>query len=213
MHPAPRIVETRDFGFNDVSADKALVVAAGADAEEIGVTLSLLALDAEAGGVPVVISAPIEAFATIAAEVERLARFAGIGIRLIASEGVQDACDALEAAIHATRAEALVFLSAGVLPRRPDGSRDWSGPTASAAARRWSARPSSLRTTRSASPARCWTRADGTVGPVPRLPARRHPWRRSLRGHGGHDHLLHRLAQEAIETAGGFTRAYLGAER
>ena len=117
-HPAPRIVEARDFGFNDASAEKAIVVAASADAEEIGVTLSLLALDPEASGVPVVVSAPIEAFATIAAEVERLARFYGIGIRLISSEGVQDACDALEAATQATRAEVLVFLSAGVLPRQ-----------------------------------------------------------------------------------------------
>lgn len=117
-HPAPRIVEIRDFGFDDASADKALVVAAGADAEEIGVALSLLALDSEACGIPVVVSAPIEAFGTVAAEVERLARFYGIGIRLIASEGVQDACDALEAATQATSAEALVFLSAGVLPRQ-----------------------------------------------------------------------------------------------
>ena len=32
--------------------------------------------------------------------------------------GVQDPCDALEAAVQATRADALVFLSAGVLPRQ-----------------------------------------------------------------------------------------------
>ncbi|MPR10437.1 hypothetical protein [Microvirga tunisiensis] len=117
-HPAPRIVETRDFGFDDAGAAKALVVGAGADAEEIGVTLSLLALDPEARDIPVIISAPIEAFGTIAAEVERLARFYHVGVRLIASEGVQDSCDSFEAAVHATKADTLVFLSAGVLPRR-----------------------------------------------------------------------------------------------
>jgi len=117
-HPAPRIVETRDFGFDDTAAAKTLVVGAGADAEEIGVTLSLLALDPEARDIPVIISAPIEAFGTIAAEVERLARFYGIGTRLIASEGVQDSCDSFEAAVRATKADTLVFLSAGVLPRR-----------------------------------------------------------------------------------------------
>jgi hypothetical protein len=117
-HQAPRIIETRDFGFDDTGAFKALVVGAGADAEEIGVTLSLLALDPEARDIPVIISAPIEAFGTIAAEVERLARFYHIGVRLIASEGVQDSCDAFEAAVHATKAETLVFLSAGVLPHQ-----------------------------------------------------------------------------------------------
>jgi GT2 family glycosyltransferase len=68
--------------------------------------------------VPIVVSAPIEAFGSIAPETERLARFYGLKARVIGSEGVQDACDAFEAAVRATEAEALVLLSAGVLPRQ-----------------------------------------------------------------------------------------------
>jgi hypothetical protein len=116
--PVPHIVEMRDFGFNDTGASKVIVVGASLDAEEIGVALVLLALDPEARDVPIVVSAPIEAFGSIAPETERLARFYGLKARVIGSEGVQDACDAFEAAVRATEAEALVLLSAGVLPRQ-----------------------------------------------------------------------------------------------
>jgi hypothetical protein len=116
--PVPAIVETRDFGFDDTGASKSLVVGAGLEPEEVAVTLTLLALDPETRDMPIIVSAPLEAFGSIAPEVERLARFYGIGIRVIAADGVQDACDALEAAIHATRADTLVFLAANVLPRQ-----------------------------------------------------------------------------------------------
>jgi hypothetical protein len=116
--PAPKVVETRDFGFNDIGAAKALVIGANLDAEEVSAALVLLALDPEIRGVPVIVSAPIEAFGSIAPEAERLARFYGLKVRVIGSEGVQDACDAFEAAVQATSADALVFLSASVLPRQ-----------------------------------------------------------------------------------------------
>jgi hypothetical protein len=116
--PAPQVVETRDFGFDDDGATKVLVVGAGLDAGEVSAALVLLALDAEARDVPVIVSIPIESFGSVAPEAERLASFYGLRIRVIGSEGVQDACDAFEAAVQATRAEALVFLSAGVLPRQ-----------------------------------------------------------------------------------------------
>lgn len=116
--PAPRIVESRDFGFDDSSAGKVLVVGAGLDAGEVSAALVLLALDPEVRDVPVIVSAPLEAFGSVAPEAERLASFYGLKLRVIGSEGVQDACDAFEAAVQATRADALVFLSAGVLPRQ-----------------------------------------------------------------------------------------------
>jgi hypothetical protein len=112
------VVETHDFGFNDGDTDKALVVGASLDADEVAVTLSLLALDPETRNVPIIVSAPIEAFGSLSPEVERLSRFYGIRVRVIGAEGVRDACDAFEAAVNATRADALVFLSAGVLPRQ-----------------------------------------------------------------------------------------------
>lgn len=115
--PAPHIVETRDFDFDDAGASKIIVVGAGLDAEELGVALVLLALDPETRDVPMIISAPVEAFDSIAPEAERLARFYGLRIRVIGSEGVQDPCDAFEAAVQATDVDTLVFLSAGVLPR------------------------------------------------------------------------------------------------
>lgn len=116
--PAPQIVETRNFGFDDEGATRILVIGAGLDAEELSVALVLLALDPETREVPMIVSAPIEAFGSIAPEAERLARFYGLKLRVIGSEGVQDSCDAFEAAVRATEADALVFLSASVLPRQ-----------------------------------------------------------------------------------------------
>jgi hypothetical protein len=117
--PAPSVIEIRDFDFSDTEVGKALVVGAGADVEEASVTLSLLALDAETKEMPIIVSAPIEAFDSIAPEAERLSRFYGIKVRVIGATGVQDACDAFEAAIRVTKAETLIFLAAGVLPRQP----------------------------------------------------------------------------------------------
>jgi hypothetical protein len=116
--PAPHIIEVQDFGFDDSVAAKALVVGASLDAEEVGAALVLLALDPETRDVPMVVSAPIDAFGSIAPEVGRLAQFFGLKVRVIGAEGVRDSCDAFEAAVQATRADALVFLSAGVLPRQ-----------------------------------------------------------------------------------------------
>jgi hypothetical protein len=116
--PAPGVAEIRDFDFNDTEGGKALVIGAGVDVEEVSVTLSLLALDAETKEMPIIVSAPAEAFDNIAPEAERISRFYGIKIRVISATGVQDACDAFEAAVQATKAETLIFLAAGVLPRQ-----------------------------------------------------------------------------------------------
>jgi len=118
--PAPSVVEMRNFDFDDAGSSKVLVISAGLDAEELGVALTLLALNPETRDVPMIVSAPIEAFGSIAPEAERLARFYGLKVRVIGSEGVQDACDAFEAAIQATEIDTLAFLSAGVLPRQTD---------------------------------------------------------------------------------------------
>ncbi|SCZ12251.1 glycosyltransferase family 2 protein [Microvirga guangxiensis] len=116
--PAPEVVEARDFSFDEAGTTKALVVGAVHDAEEAASALVLLALDAETRNVPVILSTSIEAFGSIAPEAERLAHFYGLKLRVIGSEGVQDACDAFEAAVQASTADALVFLSADVLPRQ-----------------------------------------------------------------------------------------------
>ncbi|WP_244622791.1 glycosyltransferase family 2 protein [Microvirga brassicacearum] len=118
-HPAPRIVEMRDFEFDDSASRTALVMGAGLDTEEVSVALSLLALDPEVADMPIVVCVPIATFGDIASEVQRLSAFYGLSVRLIAADGVQDACDAFEAAIGGTKAETLVLLESGVLPRQP----------------------------------------------------------------------------------------------
>lgn len=118
-HPKPRAVETRDFGYDESSARLCLALGGRRDAEEVLVALSLLALDPEMHSVPILLCVPMELFGRIAAEVQRLARFYGLGVRLVGADGVQDSCDSLEAAVQVTNVETLAFLSAGVLPRGP----------------------------------------------------------------------------------------------
>lgn len=116
--PAPSVTEVRDFDFDDTEAGKVLVIGASADIEEVSVALSLLALDAETKDMPIIVSIPVESFDGIAPEVERLSRFYGIKVRVVGAEGVQDACDAFDVATQVTKAETLIFLAAGVLPRQ-----------------------------------------------------------------------------------------------
>ncbi|MBZ6075161.1 glycosyltransferase family 2 protein [Microvirga puerhi] len=117
-HPKPRAVEKRDYGYDESTAELGLVLGGGRDAEDVLITLSLLALDPEMHQIPILICVPMELFSRIAAEVQRLASFYGLGVRLVGADGVQDTCDALEAAVQATNVSTLVFLSSGVLPRR-----------------------------------------------------------------------------------------------
>lgn len=117
-HEKPRIVEHRDFGYDENSARIGLIVGGSFEPEEILTTLVLLALDPDMRDVPMILSVPAEVFGRIALEVQRLASFYRLGIRLISADGVQDPCDAVDAAMHATSLETLAFLSAGVLPRR-----------------------------------------------------------------------------------------------
>ncbi|MBM6594399.1 glycosyltransferase family 2 protein [Microvirga pudoricolor] len=118
-HPRPSVVDVRDFGFDETASGTGLIVGGGSDAEEILITLSLLALDPDTCALPIIVSAPLETFGRIAAEVQRMAGFYGLAVRLVACEGAQDSCDGLEAATtRAGQLDAFLFLSAGVLPRQ-----------------------------------------------------------------------------------------------
>ncbi|MGO4706819.1 glycosyltransferase family 2 protein [Microvirga sp. 2MCAF38] len=117
-HQKPRAIEFRDFGYDESAAATGLALGGSFDAEEILITLSLLALDPDTRDIPIVVSVPAELFGKIAAEVRRIASFYGLGVRLVAAEGVQDPCDALEAAVQVMNLETCVFLTASVLPRR-----------------------------------------------------------------------------------------------
>ncbi|WP_205800253.1 glycosyltransferase family 2 protein [Microvirga terricola] len=116
-HQKPRVVEHRDFGYDESAVLTGLVVGGGFESEEILTTLVLLALDPDTRDLPMILSVPAEVFGKIALEVQRLASFYRLGIRLVSADGVQDACDAWDAAVHATECETLALLSAGALPR------------------------------------------------------------------------------------------------
>lgn len=210
--PAPRIAETRDHAFDDAGAPLVLAVAATADVEQIATTLALLGLDPMTQATPIVVAAPIEAFDAIAGEVQRLAGFYELSLRLVCAEGVTDACDALEIAAHATKAEAIAFLAPGVLPRTPG----WLG----SLERAWRARggrvlvsPTVVFEDESIRYAGTWLdRRNGEARLVDRqlgFP------RQALTQTGATDVVAGTLAcclvsRAAIETAGLFSRSYLG---
>ena len=92
------------------------MLAAGRDATDLCTSLALLALDPEARDLPILVSIPTVAFTELAGEVARLAMFYRLRVRLLASEGVADACDALQAAAGHTDADTLIVVASGVFP-------------------------------------------------------------------------------------------------
>ncbi len=112
------VTHMADYGF-DASAPTALVLAAGRDAADLCTSLALLALDPEARELPILVSIPTVAFTDLAGEVARLAMFYRLRVRLLASEGVADACDALQAAAGHTDAETFIVVASGVFPVSP----------------------------------------------------------------------------------------------
>ncbi|MGU3495977.1 hypothetical protein ACLBXM_18195 [Xanthobacteraceae bacterium A53D] len=101
----------------DGSESMALVVGVDDGAAQVGVLMSLLALEASTRALPIVMAVREDGFDDVAGEVRRLADFYGLQVRLVRAEGAEDVCDALEAGVRATTAEHLVLLCAHVLPR------------------------------------------------------------------------------------------------
>ncbi|MBD3847250.1 hypothetical protein IED13_16185 [Bosea sp. SSUT16] len=115
----PRAVETLDVGPFDAEAPLGLVIGLDHRQRELSALFALLAMDPEVRPLPIAIAAPSESFDRVGAEARRLARFYGLSVRLVAVEGVEDACDALEAGVRACRFQTVVLLSGAAQIRMP----------------------------------------------------------------------------------------------
>jgi hypothetical protein len=116
---SPRAVETIDVGTFDEEAPLSIVIGADERIGEVGVLLSILALDPETRARPIILAGPLERMDEVGSELRRLAGFYRLAFRMVPGEAVEDVCDALEAGISATRSESVVLLSGNVLPRAP----------------------------------------------------------------------------------------------
>lgn len=115
----PRVVETIDLGAFVAEAPLGLVIGLDHRPRELSSLLAMLAIDAEVRPLPIVLAAPAESFDRIGAEARRLARFYGLSLRLALVDGVEDACDALEAGVRACRFETIALLSGAAQIRAP----------------------------------------------------------------------------------------------
>jgi hypothetical protein len=115
----PRAVETLDVGAFDAEAPLGLVIGLDHRHRELSALFALLAIDPEIRPLPIVIAAPAESFDRTGAEARRLARFYGLKVRLVVVEGVEDACDALEAGVRACRFQTVAMLSGAAQIRMP----------------------------------------------------------------------------------------------
>lgn len=106
-----------EAGGFDGAASTALVIGVDEGAAQVGVLLSLLALEPETRALPIVVAVREEWFDEVSAEVRRLGDFYRLSLRLVRAEGAQDVCDAIEAGVRASSAEHLLLMCAHVLPR------------------------------------------------------------------------------------------------
>jgi hypothetical protein len=131
----------------------------------------------------------------------------------VASEGVNDACDAYQAAVEAHSAETLVFLAAGVLPRRA-GWLSRLERAYQARGGRAMVSPTIVFEDDSIRFAGTWIEGEGAerrlVDRLHRLPPRRGAGRRAHEVAAGSLQCC-AVSRQAFEAAGGFTRSYLGA--
>lgn len=117
--PPPRAVETLDVGRFEPEATLGLVIGLDHRHREISALFALMAMDPEVRPLPIVLAAPSESFDRVGAEARRLARFYGLSVRLVAVEGVEDACDALEAGVRTCRFQTVALLSGAAQIRMP----------------------------------------------------------------------------------------------
>lgn len=115
----PRVTETFDLGGFKADAPLGLVIGLDHRQRELSALFALLAIDPEVRAVPMVLAVPSESFDRIGADARRLARFYGLSVRLALVEGVEDACDALEAGARACRFQTVALLSGAAQIRMP----------------------------------------------------------------------------------------------
>lgn len=115
----PRVIETFDLGAFKPDAPLGLVIGLDHRQRELSALFALLAIDPEVKPVPIVLAVPGENFDRVGAEARRLARFYGLSVRLASVDGVEDACDALEAGARACRFQTIALLSGAAQIRMP----------------------------------------------------------------------------------------------
>lgn len=115
----PRVVETFDLGGFKADAPLGLVIGLDHRQREVSSLFALLAIDPEVRPVPIVLAVPGESFDRLGAEARRLARFYGLSVRLALVDGIEDACDALEAGARACRFQTMALLSGAAQIRMP----------------------------------------------------------------------------------------------
>ncbi|MCU4178174.1 glycosyltransferase family 2 protein [Bosea sp. BH3] len=115
----PRAAETVDVGAFEAEAPLGLVIGLDHRPRELSALFALLAMDPEVRPLPIVLAAPSESFDRVGAEARRLARFYRLSVRLVAVEGVEDACDAMEAGVRACRFQTVALLSGVTQIRMP----------------------------------------------------------------------------------------------
>lgn len=115
----PRPAETLDVGAFEAEAPLGVVIGLDHRPRELSALFALLAMDPEVRPLPIVLAAPSESFDRIGAEARRLARFYRLSMRLVAVEGVEDACDAIEAGVRACRFQTVALLSGAAQIRMP----------------------------------------------------------------------------------------------
>ncbi|MBB5753225.1 hypothetical protein [Prosthecomicrobium pneumaticum] len=120
--PPVKTLSVEPIGHATAEGGVTLVIGLDEEATEVAPLLTLLALDPETRGRPIVIAAPVDLTDALGAELARLARFWRLSLRLVATDG-GDAIDALIAGAAAAETETVLLLSGALVP----GERGWLG--------------------------------------------------------------------------------------
>ncbi|MCR4266993.1 glycosyltransferase family 2 protein [Nitratireductor sp. ZSWI3] len=115
---SPQVTDVVDYGAFRRATGPAIIIGVGENEEQdIVALLGLLALDGRTRRAPIVLAVPAERASRMAARLERLTRFYDLPLRLVSAEGASDVYDLFEAGAGAVSCEAVVLLSAALLPR------------------------------------------------------------------------------------------------
>jgi hypothetical protein len=116
--PAPEVFGVVDLGPFEDAIGPAIIIGIDERVEEIEPLLALLALDPETRIAPIVIAAATEIIDRVGVQIRRLADFYRLRIRLVSANGSEDLYDALEVGARTVTTDQVVFLAGSLLPRK-----------------------------------------------------------------------------------------------
>ncbi|MCV0425183.1 MAG: glycosyltransferase [Roseibium sp.] len=115
--PEPTVGKVTDFGsFPDI-CPTSVVIGLDETIDRMLVLLPLFALDPFLREMPLVVSGPAPSIAEQMAEIRRLAEFYELKLRIVQVSHVEDKLDALQAGLQVAPSEAVVCMSADLVPR------------------------------------------------------------------------------------------------